>query len=90
MSPATTHSTHYHWPGMQAQPHSEGNAILGLHQSAIQGARGLANPQARKHGALGIVLMVARVAKVDEQAIAQILCDVPLKGRLTSAAVSTK
>src|SRR4029453_15617065 len=62
----------------QAQPHGEGNAILSL-QSAIQGARGLDNPQARMHGALGIVLMGARVAKVDEQAIAQILCDVPLK-----------
>ncbi len=78
VSPTTAHFTHNHWPGMQAQPHGEGNAILSL-QSAIQGARGLDNPQARMHGALGIIFMGARVAKVDEQTIAEILRDVPLK-----------
>jgi hypothetical protein len=31
------------------------------------------------HGALGIVLMGTRVAKVDEQAITQVLRNVPLK-----------
>ena len=63
---------------MDAQPHGEGDAILSL-QSAVQGAHGLDNPQARQHGTLGIVFMGAWVATVDEQTITEILRDVPLK-----------
>ena len=48
-------------------------------QSAIQGAHGLDDPQARVHGALGIIFMGTGIAKVDEQAIAELLRDVPLK-----------
>jgi hypothetical protein len=63
---------------MDALPHSKCNAILSL-QPDIQSTHGLHNPQTRMHGALGIIFMGARVAKVDEQAIAEILRDVPLK-----------
>jgi hypothetical protein len=34
VSPTTSHGTHYHWPGVQAQPHGKGDAILSL-QAAI-------------------------------------------------------
>src|SRR5689334_4530663 len=78
VSPTTLHCTHDHWPGVDTQPHSECNALLGL-QAAIQGAHGLHDPHARKHSVLGTVFMGAWVAKVDEQASAEILRDVPLK-----------
>ena len=46
---------------------------LCLCQAGIQRPHGLEDAQAGPHGPLGIIFMGLRIAKVDQQAIAQIL-----------------
>ena len=63
---------------MHAHPHRQPHLLLRL-QARIQPPHGLDQPEPRAHGALGIVLMGLGIAKVDQQAVAQILRNMPLK-----------
>ena len=62
-------------PGVNADAHWD--AAL-LRQADIQRSHGLHNPKPGPHGALRIIFMRHRIAKVHQQAIAQILRDMPL------------
>jgi hypothetical protein len=64
---------------VDTQPHGERQAILSL-RAAIQGAHGLDDAQARVHRAPGVVFMGYRVAKMDQQAIAEALGDMARVG----------
>ena len=72
------HLTHDDQAGMDAQAHRQAHPPF-LHQASIQRAHGLHDGQARPHRPLGIVFMGLRIAKVDQQPIAEILCDVSFK-----------
>jgi hypothetical protein len=72
----TPHLPHHHQAGVDAESHGKGNAVL-CHQTGIQRGNGLDNAQTAVHGAPGIVFMGCRVAKIDQQAIAEILGDRP-------------
>ena len=72
ISPTTTSPV---WmPRRHSQLHT---ALLG--QAGIQWSHGLHDAQPGPHGALGIIFVRLRIAKVDEQTIAEILGDMPLK-----------
>src|SRR5467141_1869289 len=51
---------------------------VALLQVGVQGLHGPDNPEPGAHGALGVVFMGLGIAKVDEQAIAEILGNVPV------------
>jgi hypothetical protein len=72
------HLTHDHQPGMDPQAYGQVHAPL-LRQARIELAQGLHDPQPGPPGPLGVILMRQGVAEVDEQAIAEILGDMPLK-----------
>jgi hypothetical protein len=63
---------------MDADPHGEPDAP-GLCQAGIQRPHGVEDAQASAHGPLGVVFVRLRVAKVHQQAIAEILRDIPVK-----------
>jgi hypothetical protein len=63
---------------MDAQAHSQVYPPL-LRQAGIELAQGLHHAQSSAHGPLGVIFVRPGVAKVDEQAIAQILRDMPVK-----------
>jgi hypothetical protein len=65
---------------MNSQAHGELHPTLWL-QAGIELAQGLDHTQPGAHGALGVVFVRLRVAKVDQQAIAEILGDMALKAR---------
>ena len=48
-------------------------------KALVQPRDGLHHPQCGAHRALTIILVRLRIAKIDQQAVAQILRDVPLK-----------
>ena len=73
-----THLTHHHEPGMAPQAHGQLHPPL-LPQAGIELAHGLDHAQPGAHGPLGIVFVCQRIAKVDQQAIAEILGDMALK-----------
>jgi hypothetical protein len=75
--PATTHHSHHDRAGVDAEPHGEMDAVL-RRQTGIQRGDGLNNTQPRVHGAPSIVFMGRGVAKVDQQAITEVLGDMPL------------
>src|SRR5215471_9059126 len=52
---------------------------MALSQAAIERVHGLHHAQAGAHGALRIVFMRLRIAKVDQEAIPEILRDMPVK-----------
>ncbi len=61
-------------------PHADGELdAVALLEAGIQPRVRLQDPEASTHRPLGIVLMRLGIAKVDEQSIAQILRNVPLK-----------
>jgi hypothetical protein len=61
-------------------PHTDGDLDAPFtHQTRIEPAQGIYHAQPGANGALGVVLMRLRIAKIDQQAIAQILRNVPLK-----------
>ena len=66
-----------HQPGMDTEAHSDPHPVA-LLQVGIKGLHGPDNPEAGAHGALGVVFMGLGIAKVDEQAIAEILGNVPV------------
>ena len=72
--PAASHHPHHDRAGVDAEPHGELHPVLSR-QTGIQGGDGLDNAQARVHRAPGIVFMGRGVAKIDQQAIAEILGD---------------
>jgi hypothetical protein len=63
---------------MDSHPHGQSHPLL-LCQAAIERRHGLHHAEPGPHCPLRIVLMGAWVAKVDEQAIAEILRYVPVK-----------
>ena len=72
-------------------PDGQAHALV-LRQAGIERSHGLENAQAGAHGPLGVVFMRLRIAKVDQQAIAEILGDMAVKaldhlgtGRLVGA-----
>jgi hypothetical protein len=65
-------------PGMDPQAHRQVHTPL-LRQANIELAQGLDDPQSSPHRPLGVILMREGIAEVDEQAIAEILGDTPLK-----------
>jgi hypothetical protein len=69
---------HYHQAGMDPHPHGQLDPLL-LLQSAVERRRGLHHGQPGAYRSLRIVLMRLRIAKVDEQAIAEILGNVALE-----------
>ena len=75
---ATAYLPHHHEPGMDAQAHGQLHPPL-LRQAGIELPQGLDHPQPGPHGPLGVIFVRQRVAEVDEQAIAEILRDMPLK-----------
>jgi hypothetical protein len=78
MTACTAHFSHYDRSGVDAEPHSNPNTIRGL-QAGIQCSYGLDNPQTRSHGAVRIVFVGSRVAKVYEKPITEILRDMTVK-----------
>jgi hypothetical protein len=54
---------------------------LCLRQAGIELAQGLDHPQPGPHCALRVIFVCLRIAKIDQQPIAEVLCDVPLIAR---------
>ena len=75
---AASHLTHHHQPGMDAQAHGQVHPSL-LRQAGIELAHGLDDAQPGPHRPLGVVFVRLGIAKVDQQAIAEILGDVAVK-----------
>ena len=69
ISPTTTR------PGMDAQAHRQLHPLL-LRQAGIEFPHGLHNAQAGAHGPLGVIFVRLGIAKVDQQAVAEILGDI--------------
>ena len=63
---------------MDPQAHGQVHTPL-LRQARIELPQGLDHPQPGPHGPLGVVLVRQGVAEVDQQAIAEILGDMPVK-----------
>ena len=59
-----------------------------LLQAGIELAHGLHDPEPGPHGPLGVIFVRQGIAEVDEQAIAEILRDMPSKRAITLAQVS--
>src|SRR5215475_8275458 len=76
---ATPHHPYHDWTGVDAEPHSEVNAVL-CRQTGIQRADGLDNAQASVHRAPSIIFMGHGVAKIDQQPIAKVLSDMARVG----------
>ena len=78
LATATAHRAHDHQAGMDAHPDRQLDPALG-HEALVQPSHGLHHAEGGAHGALAIVLVRLRVAEVDEQAVAEVLGDVPLE-----------
>src|SRR5262249_2871544 len=63
---------------MDTETHGQSDTML-LLQTAIEVPHARDHPQSGPHGALGIVFMGLRIAKVDEEPIAEVLRDITLK-----------
>ena len=72
-----THLPHHDGAGVDAEAYSKFDAVL-CRQAGIQGGDGLDHAQAGVHRTPGIVFMGDRVAKIDQQPIAEILRDMAL------------
>ena len=75
---AAPHVAHHHQPGMDPQAHGQLHPLL-LRQAGIELAQGLDHPQPGPHRPLGVIFVRQGIAEVDQQAIAEILGDMPLK-----------
>src|SRR5438874_577457 len=69
---ASSYLAHDDQSRVDAQAHGESNALR-LFQTRFQRAQGLENAQSGTYGSRRIVFMRLRIAKVDQQAIAEIL-----------------
>jgi hypothetical protein len=65
-------------PGVDPQAHGQLHPPL-LHQASMELAHGFHHPQPGPHRALGVIFVREGVAEVDEQPIAEILRNMPLK-----------
>ena len=79
LAPTTTHLTHHDHPGMDTEPHGQTNPVS--RSRRVFRSHGLDHPKPGPHCPLRIVFMRQGVTEVDEQAIAQILRDMPIKAR---------
>ena len=75
---AASDLTHHDQPGVDPQAHGQLHAPL-LRQAGIELPQGLDDAQPGPHRPLRVILMRQGVAEVDQQAIAEILRDMPLK-----------
>jgi hypothetical protein len=75
---ASAHLTHDDKASVDAQADSQLHAVL-LGQAGIQRSHGLHHPEPSPHGPLRVILVREGIPKVDEQAITEILRDMPLK-----------
>jgi hypothetical protein len=78
VAPPAPHRAHGHRPRMDADADGEPQAV-GLYQTSVQCLHGVQDAQAGAHGAPDVILMGLRIAKVHQQAIAEILRDMPVK-----------
>jgi hypothetical protein len=69
---------HHDQPGVDAYSDGKSNALVPFQEWIERLHRGNSS-ESRPHGALRIVLMRQRIAKVDQQAIAKVLGNVPIK-----------
>jgi len=75
---ASTHLPHHDYSGVD--PHADRQADpRPLSQAAVEGVQRLDNAQPGMHSALRIVFMRLGIAKIDQQAVAEILGDMPVK-----------
>jgi hypothetical protein len=72
LSAASTHLAYHDQPSMDPQAYSQADAFI-LLQADVQSPHGVENAQCCPHGPLGIVFVGLRIAKIDQQAIAEIL-----------------
>jgi hypothetical protein len=70
--------THDHLTRMDAQTHIELHPVL-LRHAGVELPHGLHHPHPGTHRSLGIILMGIGVAEVDQQAITEVLRDMPLE-----------
>jgi hypothetical protein len=77
-SAACSHLTHHHRTSMNPNADSQSNALL-LLQAGGKCPHGLDHRQSCPHGALRVVFVRQRIAKVDQQAIPQVLGNVPIE-----------
>ena len=75
---ATADLTHHHEPGMDPQAHGQFHTPI-LLQMRIELPHGLHDAQPGPHGPLRVIFVGQGIAKVDQQAIAEVLGDMPLK-----------
>ena len=78
LPPAAAHGAHHHRPGMHAHPHRQPHAAF-LLQADVQRSHGLQDAQASPSSPLGVVLVRLGIAKVHQQAVTQILRDIPIE-----------
>jgi hypothetical protein len=73
-----SHLTHHDQASVDTQAHGQPDTVL-LYQTHVELLQSLQYPKSSPHGALRIVLVRQGIAKIDQQPIAQILRDMPLK-----------
>ena len=78
LPPATAHGAHYYRPGMHANPHRQPHAAF-LLQADVQRSHSLHDAQPSPSSPLRVVFVRLGIAKVHQQAVAQILRDIPIK-----------
>jgi hypothetical protein len=74
---ATAHLTHDHRAGVNADTQRQLDTVIGL-QTRIERRHGLRNTQPGIDGPLRIVFMGHGITKIDEQAVTEVLGNVPL------------
>ena len=75
---ACAHLTHHHRTRVHPNAHGQSDPMLLFHAGG-EGLHRLDHRQAGPHGALRVVFVRQRIAKVDQQAIAQVLRNVPVE-----------
>src|SRR5262245_33845886 len=78
LAPTATHLAHHHHTGMDTETHGQTDPGVSR-QTGVQYPNGLDHPEPGPHRPLRIIFMRQGVPEVDEEAIAQILRDMPLK-----------
>jgi hypothetical protein len=74
MAVTATHLAHDNETRVDTQPYGQPSAVIGL-QSRVEDDDGVNNSKAGVHGSLRIILMRYWVAKIDEESVTEILCD---------------
>lgn len=79
MTSTAAHLAHHHWAGMDADAHCHPYAFVPLQARIQGGSDGFNNAEPGVHGSRCIVFMRHRPAEVDQEPIAEILGDIPVK-----------